>query len=333
APARPAFEQGLAGVDAATLPRSSHVNGLLDHPMSAGFLGGLNLAARGVTGRDIDLYVSDPRDPAAASIAPAARALQTELRTRYLNPRWLAEMKAHGYDGARQLMFMTDHLDLWDSTASDMVNSRDWAEVKAVYVDDELGLDLDQFFERYNPHAQQVLMANLLGAASRGHWHASAKDLADVARRLAESTAAHGAVCEATVCRNEALTKLVDRSLANVPGGAQLTAKYRAAIDRATTVTAADPAPTATAASRPNAAPKPRSVGNAAPNKAPVSRRAGKPAGAATAPIVTGRVLENKTTSPSDDSPPAVPRALWWTLTAFAVALFAAGWKRGGRAR
>lgn len=142
--ARPAFEQGLARVDAATLPRSSHVNGLLDHPMSAGFLGGLNLAARAVTGHDVDLYVSDLRDPDATSIDPAARALQTELRTRYLNPRWLAEMKAHGYDGARQLMFMTDHLDLWDSTATDMASSRDWAEVKAVYVDDQLRLDLDR---------------------------------------------------------------------------------------------------------------------------------------------------------------------------------------------
>ncbi|MDR1011846.1 MAG: cobaltochelatase subunit CobN, partial [Opitutaceae bacterium] len=221
-PARAAFEQNVGAIDAATLPRTGNVNGLLDHPMSAGFLGGLNLAAKAVTGRDVDLYVSNLRDARDTSIEPAARALQTELRARYFNPKWLNEMKAHGYDGARTMMFMTDHLDLWDSAATQTVGTADWAEVKAVYVDDKLGLDLDAFFERHNPHAQQVLLSNLLGAAQRGHWEASAADLAQVARRLVRSAIDHGAVCEAGVCRNQALTGFIGQSLEGAPDAAAL---------------------------------------------------------------------------------------------------------------
>src|SRR5206468_11536126 len=119
------------------------------------------------------------------------------------------------------------HLDLWASTAGQMVSSGDWAEVKSVYVDDTLGLDLDTFFDRYNPHAQQVLLGNLLGAASRGQWDASPADLAQVAGRLARSAADHGAVCEANICRNPGLTASVGAALANVPGGPELSAQYR----------------------------------------------------------------------------------------------------------
>lgn len=117
---RTTFEGNLATTDAATLPRSSDVNGLLDHPMSAAFLGGLNMAAKAVTGEDLPLYVSNLRDLDDPSIETAARALQTELRTRYFNPQWIKENQAHGYDGARNFMFMTDHLDLWDTTATDV---------------------------------------------------------------------------------------------------------------------------------------------------------------------------------------------------------------------
>ncbi|ODS52072.1 MAG: hypothetical protein ABS36_18105 [Acidobacteria bacterium SCN 69-37] len=306
--ARSVFEQQLAGVDAATLPRSSEVNGMLDQPMSAGFLGGLNLAARAITGDDIDLYVSRLREGDNSTIQSAASAIQTELRSRYLNPRWISEMQAHGYDGARNLMFMTHHLDLWSSTASRTVSSADWADVKAVYVDDRHGLGLDTFFDTYNPHAQQLLLADLLGAASRGSWNASAADVAQVAARLARSASDHGAACEAALCRNEALTTQVEAALADVPGGAALAAAYRSSIDRARVAApaAATPAPTAAVASGSAPVPSP-----AAP------------------PVITGRALETTTHTTGDDRADSTtgPGVLWGVAGA-AFALLAFGWIR-----
>jgi cobaltochelatase CobN len=239
---RQAFEGNLAHTDAAILPRSSDVNGLLDHSQSAAFLGGLNMAAKAVTGNDISLYVSNLRDTDNPQIETAARALQTEMRTRYFNPKWLKENQAHGYDGARNFLFLTDHLDLWDSTATQTVASADWAEVKSVFVDDKFNLDMDAFFDHNNPHAQQMLLTNLLGAAQRGHWEASAEELAQVARRLSESVIAHGPACEANQCRNAQMTEFVAKALSSLPDADILIEGYRVAIEQSTVEKRASPA-------------------------------------------------------------------------------------------
>lgn len=367
APARATFERQLAGVEGATLPRSGEVNGMLDHPMSAGFLGGLNLAAHALTGKDMDLYVSRIQEADGAAIQSASSAIQTELRSRYLNPRWLAEMKAHGYDGARNMMFLTEQLDLWDSTAARTVSSADWADVKAVYVDDRHGLGLDKFFDDYNPHAQQMVLANLLGASSRGQWQASRAELAQVAGRLARSASAHGVVCEASVCRNPALTAQVTEALESLPDGAALATAYRAAIDRARIATSSDdvtasapaasgkstaaaltaapaaaPAPTQAAsgqaaASAPAAAPAPMSPAAArAPKSAPSASRAPSPSAAPSAATqassapqtITGRVLE-RVAAPPQATAIIPPRGwLWWGMGVAAGVLFACGWFR-----
>jgi cobaltochelatase CobN len=232
--ARPAYEASLIGMQAAALSRSSDVNGMLDHPMSAGFLGGLNLAAKALTGRETALYVTNQRDMSKPSVQSARAALQAELRSRYFNPAWLRENQMHGYDGARTFMLATDHLDLWDSTATEMVESSDWDEVKAVFVDDKFGLDMDRFFDRANPHAQQVMLSNLLGAADRGHWQASQADLEQIATRLATSVRDHGPACEAGQCRNSRLTAMLEKLLSGSAAGRALASRYRSELRRAT---------------------------------------------------------------------------------------------------
>lgn len=282
AEARAGFESNLRRIDGAALSRSSDVNGMLDQPMSAGFLGGLNLAAKALTGRDTALYVTSQRDMRNPTVLSARDALRTELRTRYFNREWLKQNQTHGYDGARTFMMATDQLDLWDTTATQMVNSSDWAEVKAVFVDDKLGLDMDRFFDRANPFAQQVMLGNLIGAAQRGHWQASAADLAQITRRLATSVRDHGSACEAGQCRNSALTEFVRKTLASEPA---LATAYASAIGRATASGTAPggPAARAQAPVAPRAArtaPQP----SAAPAPTPPPARA---------PSVTGQVMRD----------------------------------------
>jgi cobaltochelatase CobN len=231
--ARDAFEQRLSTMSAATLPRSSDVNGLLDHPMSAGFLGGLNLAAKAVTGNDVDLYVSNLRDGNNTSIETAQNALQRELRTRYFNPSWIRENMNHGYDGARSFMFLTDHLDLWDSTATQMVSTDDWSEVNDVFVNDRFDLGMDEFFDSFNPYAHQMMMINMLGASMRGHWEATQQELEVIAERLTQSVMDHGPACEANQCRNAEMTEFVANTLENLPDTAPGVEAYMAAIEAA----------------------------------------------------------------------------------------------------
>jgi len=232
--ARNAFDLRLGSMNAATLSRSSDVNGLLDHPMSAAFLGGLNMAAKAITGKDIELYVSNIRDTANASIETASASLQRELNTRYFNPDWLRTNMDHGYDGARNFMFLTDHLDLWDATATQMVGSEDWNNVNDVFVNDRFSLGMDTFFDTFNPYAQQMLLTNLLGASMRDDWNASAEQLQVIAERLTRSVSEHGPACEANQCRNSELTEFVQQTLQDLPDAAPGLAAYVEAIAAAT---------------------------------------------------------------------------------------------------
>ena len=320
--ARSAFEQHLARIDGAALPRTGNVNGLLDNPSPAGFLGGLNLAARSLTGHDVDLYVNSIGDDHTATVDSAHQQLQTELRTRYFNPKWIAEMKAHGYDGARNMMYLADQLDLWDSTASAMVSSDDWAEVKSVYVDDRLSQGLDAFFDRYNPHAQQVLLADLLGASQRGQWNASAADLTEVAGRLAKSTIDHGPVCEAGTCRNPELTAFVDQALANAPGGPEMAAKYAAAI-------AATAAGAPVLSRAPSPAPSPVTSASGPERPAPVPAPIAPTPAPAAPNSVSGRVIEEQSTRSQPIQAGPLNQHLWWTIGAVTAVLLGFGWIKG----
>jgi cobaltochelatase CobN len=354
--ARPAFERQLARIDGASFARSSVVNGMLDNPMPAGFLGGLNLAAKAVTGRDIDLYIDNQRDERNPTLESATAEIQRELRTRYFNKSWVAEMQTHGYEGARTFMYLTDHLDLWDTTATRTVGSDDWREIKRVYVDDSLDVDMDRFFDRYNPHAQQVLLGNLLGAASRGQWEASAADKSQVAARLARSVAAHGIACEANMCRNPALTRQIAEALEGTVDGAALLDGYTRALRAATTAPAASEGETTStlsgAPSALTAGAKPNRAGQTAPGQGRASRGAALPraprpsvaprpnaasrsstAAAASATSVTGRVMETVA------QPAAPPHArggsgdwyAWFLLAGISAVCVGLGWLRQAR--
>ncbi|MDO8411434.1 MAG: cobaltochelatase subunit CobN [Phenylobacterium sp.] len=179
-----AFAENLDTVDAAVFSRSSNVFGLLDTPMPAAYLGGLNMAVRHQSGRRIETYISQLASPEQARVEPIAQALGREMRSRYLNPNWIAGMQADGYNGARYLAGFTEHLLLWDVTTPDLVTDQEWEAVRDVYVRDRYNLGLAEYFARENPAAGRKLIETLLEAADRGHWQADAATLAELRQRI-----------------------------------------------------------------------------------------------------------------------------------------------------
>ena len=331
---RPLFEKNIADIDAATLPRAGFVNaGILDNPMPAAFLGGLGQAIRRVSGRQAELYTTDLRDGASPKIETVAASIARELRTRYFNPKFIESLKERGYDGARYPMFLAENLDLWDTTTPEAVQSSDWAELKKVYVDDKFGLGLAEFFQRHNPFAKQMLMANLLQAGDRGQWQASAAELAELAQKLAESAQLNGLVCEANLCRNVKLTAQIEKSLAGLPAAAVLMRNYRAALEKIQSIPAAlaaAPAPAGVSlASAPSPAPSAAAPAPAVATPPPSPSLNSPPSALdTTSAEVTGRVLEEKPSAASAATAPAATDYLWFALAAAAAALFAYGWSR-----
>lgn len=182
-----AFSANLKTVDAAVFSRSSNAYGLLDTPMPAAYLGGLNMAVRQETGRRIETYVAQLQSPGKASLETADKTLNRELRSRYFNPAWIKAMKDGGYNGARYMSEFTANMLLWDVTTPDLVQDRDWNEVADVYVRDRYQLGLKAYFDRENPQARRNLVRTLLEAADRGRWQADARTLAQLRAELTSS--------------------------------------------------------------------------------------------------------------------------------------------------
>jgi len=62
--------------------------------------GGLTAAAREVSGRNVEAYYGDTREPEHVEVRDLADEVRRVVRTKLLNPKWIEGMKRHGYKGA-----------------------------------------------------------------------------------------------------------------------------------------------------------------------------------------------------------------------------------------
>ena len=185
-----AFAANLERVDAAVFSRSSSVYGLLDTPMPAAYLGGLAMAVRQRTGRNIETYVANGQVAGEARIETLSRFYARERDSRYLNPEWIKSMQASGYNGARYMADLADTMLLWEATKPDLVTDRDWAAVRDVYLRDRYNLGLDRFFAEANPAARAKLVTAMRDAITRGVWHADAATRRELGMGRSATTAA-----------------------------------------------------------------------------------------------------------------------------------------------
>ncbi|NYT80278.1 cobaltochelatase subunit CobN [Alcaligenaceae bacterium] len=213
------FIDQLSSVEAAVFSRSSNAYGLLDTSMPAAYLGGVSNAVREHTGRQISNYIADLKasHTGEAHLEPLARTFGRELQSRYFNPEWIRAMQDSGYNGARYMADLPAHMLLWDITTPQLVDDADWAEVKAVYVDDKHGMDMEEYFEWHNPYARQHLLETLLDAIERGAWHADDVDRVQLEQALAQSVDQHGSDCALPSCRDVGLAEMEQPAPALVP--------------------------------------------------------------------------------------------------------------------
>ena len=126
-------------------------------------------AVRSLTGQAPRAWFGDTADPSA----PAVRALEEEaarvVRSRVVNPKWIAAMRRHGYKGAFELAATVDYLFGYDATAH-VVEDWMYERVTAAYVADP---ELRAFFAESNPTALRSIAEKLLEADRRGMWQAS----------------------------------------------------------------------------------------------------------------------------------------------------------------
>jgi cobaltochelatase CobN len=131
--------------------------------------GGMVAAAEALTGRAPLAWFGDSADPSKPQLRALAEEAARVVRTRVLNPKWLAAMREHGYKGAFEVAATVDYLFGYDAT-TDVVEDWMYEKVTQAYVSDPV---MRGFFERSNPWALRSICERLAEADERGLWDAS----------------------------------------------------------------------------------------------------------------------------------------------------------------
>lgn len=143
------------------------------------YYGGLIVAAKTVRGTLPLAIVGDSSDPRRIKMRSTFEEAKHILRSRLVNPKWIAGLKRHGYKGAGDISHMMDVMLGWDATAEVM---DDWM-YETVAKSYALDKQMQQWMKEVNPYALQNILDKLLEAISRGLWEADD----DMQRQLKEA--------------------------------------------------------------------------------------------------------------------------------------------------
>ncbi|MSW50660.1 MAG: cobaltochelatase subunit CobN, partial [Actinobacteria bacterium] len=128
--------------------------------------GGMVAMVKAITGQEPKAWLGDSADPTTVETRTLAEEARRVVRSRVLNPRWVAGMIRHGYKGAMELSVTVDYLFGYDATAG-VVEDWMYEKVTERYVDDP---DVRAFLTRSSPWALRSIAERLLEAADRGLW-------------------------------------------------------------------------------------------------------------------------------------------------------------------
>ena len=165
-PERDRLKARLGDIDAVLHNQDNREHDLLDSDDYYQFEGGLTVTAEALSGVRPVNYHTDHSRPEN----PITRTLDEEIsrvmRSRVVNPKWIAGVKRHGYKGAFEIIATVDYMFAFAATTG---------AVKTHHFDlafDAFVLDPDnrQFIAENNPHGFDELCDKFREAISRGYW-------------------------------------------------------------------------------------------------------------------------------------------------------------------
>ncbi|PIE06527.1 MAG: cobaltochelatase subunit CobN [Rhodobacterales bacterium] len=176
---RAGLEARLAEVEAVVQNQDNREHDLLDSDDYYQFEGGAAAAVSTLQGRDRPVYHNDHSRPER----PVIRTLDDEIgrvvRSRVVNPKWIAGVKRHGYKGAFEIAATVDYLFAFAATTG-AVKNHHFDMVHAAFLDDD---DTRDFIAENNAPALREIAERLKEAIERGLWQPRSNS----ARALIES--------------------------------------------------------------------------------------------------------------------------------------------------
>jgi cobaltochelatase CobN len=181
-PAEAVFAQRLARIEVAIKNQDNREHDIFDSDDYLQDHGGMVAAARALSGRQPKAWFGDSANPARPRVRSLAEEAARVVRTRVLNPKWLAAMERHGYKGAFEMAATVDYLFGYDATA-DVLEDWMYERVTETYVGDAARR---KFFAESNPWALRAIAERLLEAVERGLWSPSAEALSTLRSAILE---------------------------------------------------------------------------------------------------------------------------------------------------
>lgn len=233
-PAKEIFQENLKGVDVAVHSVSSNIYGTMDNDDMFQTLGGLSLAIKKESGQSPDTLITMQRVADRVEVESLAKTIGRELRTRYLNPKWIEGMKKEDYAGARAMADFVEYMWGWNVTIPESIDKTKWEQTYEVYVNDKYDLDIKEFFARANPWAHQSITARMLEAVRKDYWQADDKIKKKLAVEYAINVVEKGVACCDHTCNNPFLNQMVV-NIISLPGvmSPEMVEKFKIAIEQA----------------------------------------------------------------------------------------------------
>ncbi|MEM7509035.1 MAG: cobaltochelatase subunit CobN [Pseudomonadota bacterium] len=160
------FETRLANAQAVVQNQDNREHDLLDSDDYYQFEGGAAAAVKHLSGQAPTVYHNDHSRPER----PVIRTLEDEVgrvvRSRVVNPKWLAGVQRHGYKGAFEIAATIDYMFAFAATTG-AVKSRHFDLVHEAVLEDATVRD---FIAEANPAALREIAERLAEAMERGVW-------------------------------------------------------------------------------------------------------------------------------------------------------------------
>jgi cobaltochelatase CobN len=168
-----AMRRRFAAIDVAVKNQDNREHDIFDSDDYLQDHGGMIATVRALTGENPKAWFGDSSNPANPKVRSLAEEAARVVRTRVVNPKWIAAMQRHGYKGAFEMAATVDYLFGYDATAQ-VVEDWMYDKVTDAYVSDP---DVRKFFEASNPWALRSIAERLLEAVDRGMWDADQSQL------------------------------------------------------------------------------------------------------------------------------------------------------------
>ncbi len=184
-PDRTGFATRLTQVQAIVQNQDNREHDLLDSDDYYQFEGGAAAAVSTLQGRDVPIYHNDHSRPERPLIRTLEDEIGRVIRSRVVNPKWIAGVKRHGYKGAFEIAATVDYMFAFAATTG-AVKNHHFDLVEEAFLSDDA---TRQFIADNNPHALADIADRLFEAIERRLWvpkSNSARARIDAMRRVGE---------------------------------------------------------------------------------------------------------------------------------------------------